>query len=614
MRRTIGPFRTADALLAAGFGVAAAVEAVARSGGMVGELALGVGGAAAMAVLLLRRAHPAGAMTLFCTSGAAATWVQARVLDSSGSAFVPILALIVLSFALGAHGGRRDLALAAPQPVALVVLVDLLEPDQGPVAGAVVFVTTFVVLLPVVAGRLVRSRRRMVAELRDLEAAAAREHVQHLRRVRVEEAVAVTTSLHETLESGLEHLLTVEDIQEVEHRARSLLATTRDTVVGLSRDDEPVTGEAPDEQRQPSSASERASAALTWACLVAAGIGTGLLTETSRQWHHAAWALALTTGLVVAIVWMVRRPLEGAALAWIVAGVYEHRIAPLADTFTLIGLTVAVPFLGSWLATRWRALLLVGLSVVGAVAGTRTSDPIGAVVLIALAAVGGSILRDRSALLAQVRQARATAEDQRRDELRIAALEQRATLGRELHDSIGHALTVIALQAGAARRVETLDPLAAASARDTIERTTRQALDDLRRGFDSTPAGTTELVRTARAAGLEVDLSGPPPPPVLAAAVHRVLQEALTNVLRHAAGARVEIRLTSDERTGYTCRVRNFEPGTGLPVVPPYPSAGRGLLGMRARVAELGGSVTWGHVDGGFEVVARFASPVEAVR
>jgi signal transduction histidine kinase len=617
MRRTLGPFGTTDVLFAGAFSLAAAVEALVRAHDENGDLALGLGGAVAMSVLLVRRRHPLVAMTLFCVSGAGATVIQTQLLEGADDSFVPILALIVLSFALGAHGSRRDLVGGAPQPVALVALVDLLEPGQG-LGGALVFVSTFVVLLPVVAGRLVRARRRMVTELRRLEQAAAREHPQRLRIARAEESLAVAEMLDQTLEAGLEELLDADDIEVVERRARELLATTRDAVVGLARDDE--SGHATTREDVRSSRPGRVSAmtdnpGTTWTLLVAAAVGTGLVSETSPDWSRAPTGLALTALVVGCVAMIARRPLLGTLAAWAAASAYSRGVVNLGDTFTGIGLTVALPFLASWLGERRHAAIAVGGGLTAAVLGVRMDDPAGAAVLTALATAGGLVLHDHSVLLAELRAARTEAAARREAELRIAALEERAALGRELHDSIGHALTVVALQAGAARRLRTTDPVASAGAREAIERTARQALLDLRRQFETDPDGIAGLVDTARAAGLEVDLTGPPPPQEIAAVVHRVIQEALTNVLRHAPGARVQVVLGEpDTRSGYTCRVRNSAAHEAAVPAAAYPSAGRGLTGMRARVEEVGGTVRWGRVGTGFEVSARFAVAVEALR
>lgn len=616
MRRRTGPFGTTDALLAGTFAAAAAVEAVLRYDGDLGPFVLQLAGASAMVVLLLRRRRPLLAMSLFCLSGAVATWVQATVLDAHDDAFVPVLTLFVLSFSLGAYAGSRGLLLGAPQPLALVLGVDLLEPGQS-LVGAAIFVSVFVVLLPVLAGRLVRSRRRLVAELRRLERAAALEHRRRLRMVRAEESLAVSDMLTETLEASLQALLRTEHIADVERQARTLLATTRDSVVSLARDavvpEEALVPEDVEPRQSRPASGPADSPAFTWTLLVAAGLGAGVLTETDAGGTHAPAGLALTALLVCGVVWMARRPLEGALLAWASATVMSRAVVPLGDTFSSIGLTVVVPFLACWLGDRRRSAVAVVAGVAAAVAGVRTADPLGAVVLTALATVAGTILRDRSALLTDVREARLVSSGRRQDELRIAALEERAAIGRELHDSIGHALTVIALQAGAARRIEAADPDAAGSAREIIERTAREALAELRRGFETTSRTAEDLVSTARAAGLDVTLHGPPPPPELAAVVYRVVQETLTNALRHAPGARVRIELGGQGSSAepYRCTVSNTAPAEAPTA---YLSAGRGLAGMRSRVQAIGGTVTWGPADGGFVVSATFPRAVEVSR
>jgi signal transduction histidine kinase len=610
MTRWTGAIRRPDALLAGAFGIAAAVEATVRYHADAGLLGLGLGGAVAMVVLLVRRRHPLAAMTAFCVSGVGATIVQAQISDGGDDAFVPIIALVVLSYSLGASADPAALAAGAPQPVFLVSSVDLLQPGGEDIAGAVVFVSAFVVALPVVVGRLVRSRRRLTAELHRLEADAAREHEQQLRAARAEESLAVSDLLGQTLAAGLERLLDAEDIEVVEGQARALLAETRDVVVGLSREPSPPALRRSDPvvaipQRADDSPGD--SSGQTWSVLVAAAVGTGLLVETGESWGSVPAGLALTAVLVAALASLARRPLVGTVVAWAAATVMSRTVVDLDGTFSGIGVVVATPFLVCWLATRRAAVAAVCVGLVGALVGIPMSDRVGAVTMTALAVAGGVILRDRTTLLADVRAARAEAAVRRREELRVAVLEQRAALGRELHDSVGHALTVVALQAGAARRLRDTDPVAAAGARDAIERTARQALLDLRRGFESLPGGIDGLLDTVRTAGVDVTLTGPPPPRDLAAVVHRVLQEALTNALRHAPGAAVVVHLR-DDGDAYACTVRNrLTPGGST-----YPSGGRGLPGMRARVEAIGGTVEWTADEEGFTVTARFPTRVGA--
>jgi signal transduction histidine kinase len=605
VRRWTRPVERTDGLLAGTFAIAAAVEAVLRDHGDAAQLALGLGGAVAMVVLLLRRSRPLLMVSVFSVSGAAATIVQTQLPDEAADAFVPVIALIVMAYALGAYAGPRALALGAPQPIALIALVDLLDPGAEDVATGLVFASTFVVLLPVLAGRLVRSRRRLATELRRLEADAAREHEHRVRAARAEESVAVSESLEQTLDAGLQRLLATGDIAAVEEHARALLATTRDTVVGLSHAPPPDPAPSGDPHR--SDPARPGDPEQTWTVLAGAAVGTGLLVETSGDWGNVPVGLVLVAVVVGAVAWIARQPLAGTVLAWLAAAALSRGVVPLGDALSAIGLTVVVPFLVCWLAPRPQALVGTMIGAVGAVVGVEMDDPLGAVTLTVLASVGGAVLRDRTTLLAEVRAARADADGRRREELRVAVLEQRAALGRELHDSVGHALTVVALQAGAARRLRDSDPVAAAGARDAIERTARQALDDLRRGFESRPGGIDGLVETVRAAGLEVDVAGPPPPPDLTAVVHRVLQEALTNALRHAPGAPVAVRLRVDA-SGYTCRVHNAH----VPGAPASASSRQGLPGMRARAEQIGGTVEWSADEEGFTVTARFPVRVGA--
>jgi signal transduction histidine kinase len=343
--------------------------------------------------------------------------------------------------------------------------------------------------------------------------------------------------------------------------------------------------------------------------LVAAAVGTGLLVEASKSWSNVPGGLLLTAVGVAALAALARQPVAATAVAWAAATLMSHTVVDLDQAFSAIGLLVATPFLVCWLTTRRRAVAAVGVGLAGALAGIPMADRVGAVTMTTLAVVGGLILRDRTALLAGVRAGRADAVVRRRDELRLAVLEQRAALGRELHDSVGHALTVVALQAGAARRLRDSDPEAAAGARAAIERTARQALADLRRGFESRPDGIDGLLDTVRAAGLDVTVTGPPPPSDLAAVVYRVLQEALTNALRHAPGAGVVVRLDAhDDR--YSCTVTNPPSRRGTT----YPSGGRGLPGMRARAEEIGGTVDWSADEEGFTVTATFPVRVGANR
>ncbi|MBG0856983.1 two-component sensor histidine kinase [Streptomyces spinoverrucosus] len=200
---------------------------------------------------------------------------------------------------------------------------------------------------------------------------------------------------------------------------------------------------------------------------------------------------------------------------------------------------------------------------------------------------------------------------------RLAALEERTEqllernrIARELHDSIGHALTVAVVQAGAARAAG--DPAFTDRALGAIEETGRAALEDLdrvlgilreaERPVSSRPTlvEADRLLESARASGAKVDaeFTGPlatVPGPVSREG-YRILQEALTNVLRHAGGVPARVRVgVADGRLDL--EVRN-----PLPAPIPGPGRGSGLRGIRERAALLGGRAHTGPDDGDWQV------------
>ncbi|WP_369167506.1 sensor histidine kinase [Streptomyces sp. R28] len=200
---------------------------------------------------------------------------------------------------------------------------------------------------------------------------------------------------------------------------------------------------------------------------------------------------------------------------------------------------------------------------------------------------------------------------------RLAALEERTEqllertrIARELHDSIGHALTVAVVQAGAARAAG--DPAFTDRALDAIEETGRAALEDLERVLgvlreserpvSSRPTLTDadRLLESARASGakVDVDMSGPldtVPGPVSREG-YRILQESLTNVLRHAGAVPVRIRIEVTDGT-LGLQVRN-----PLTADIPGPGRGSGLRGIRERAALLGGRARTGPDAGDWQV------------
>jgi signal transduction histidine kinase len=216
---------------------------------------------------------------------------------------------------------------------------------------------------------------------------------------------------------------------------------------------------------------------------------------------------------------------------------------------------------------------------------------------------------------------RATELAAAREELaRRAVSEERLRIARELHDVVAHSMTVVALQAGSGRLAGRQDPEAAQRALETIEKSSREALADMRRlvgvlreGEDSLtqPAPGLDdiqrLVEEVGLAGLEVEVrrSGPLDmvPPGMAVAAYRVAQEALTNVVRHAGVDRAELTLEASD--GALVIVV----GNGPPTRPvePIEGGGHGISGMEERASLYGGSLEAGSTsNGGYRIEARF--------
>ena len=217
-----------------------------------------------------------------------------------------------------------------------------------------------------------------------------------------------------------------------------------------------------------------------------------------------------------------------------------------------------------------------------------------------------------------VRQRRAYA-DVRREQ---AVNAERLRIARELHDMISHSVGVIAIQAGMGARVIETQPAEAGAALRTIEATSRDTLAQLRRTlgslrraeaapaeFDPAPglADLDRLVASTADGGVRVDLrvhgeAGPVPPDIDLSA-YRIIQEALTNVVRHAGvdTCRVDVTYRTEELL-----IEITDEGAGVPV----PGAGYGIAGMRERVDMLHGEFSAGpRAGGGFAVRARLLLP-----
>ena len=224
------------------------------------------------------------------------------------------------------------------------------------------------------------------------------------------------------------------------------------------------------------------------------------------------------------------------------------------------------------------------------------------------------------------------AERDRQQQARLAVAEERARIARELHDVVSHGLSVVVLQTMAARAGLPLDGPAPEVDRhlEAVEEVARESLGEMRRMLGllqaedlGPPSGTPAapapglaslpaLLDRAAAAGLSItaaDLPGDAGLPVsLELSVYRVVQEALTNVVKHAPAAAVDVAVTVDG--GQVVVTVANDAGTATPRAPE--GAGHGLVGMRQRTDLFGGTLLAGPTpDGGFRVTATF--PVDDV-
>jgi signal transduction histidine kinase len=373
-------------------------------------------------------------------------------------------------------------------------------------------------------------------------------------------------------------------------------------------------------------------------------------------------ALALWAASLVLLVWrpLPEEVLEGPAVLNVLAlsamtlPLAARRVRPLAVSLAVVGAWGVRAVLGPPLETypQILAVLIAGYSL-GAYArlrdtlvalpvtvasvlvaaargsgGDATPDPLAALVLISIVWAVGRASQVRSAqAAARLRRAEELDADRER-QAREAVLAERARIARELHDSVSHRLAVIRMQAGGARAVAATRPDQVEYSLDTIERVAQEGLSEMRSMLqlldgDGGPAERgplpglsqlSQLAADAESAGLHVEVrtTGDPAavPPAVALGGFRVVQEALTNCMRHAAGARVTVAV--DVREG--CLAVAVTDDGGRPARPggAQPGAGRGLAGLRERVGLLGGTFLAGPADGGFRVHAAF--PWDAAR
>lgn len=210
---------------------------------------------------------------------------------------------------------------------------------------------------------------------------------------------------------------------------------------------------------------------------------------------------------------------------------------------------------------------------------------------------------------------------QEADRARQVVLEERSRIAREMHDVMAHGISVMVVQAGAARLDLTPDPAKARESLLAVEATGRDVLAELRRTVgllrddgaetEAAPRGLEdldELVASTRSAGLAVSLDiddGLALDPGRSLVVYRVIQEALTNTLRHAGSTDVSVRISQSSEPGHEVWVDVVDAGERARHPQAPAGGGHGLIGASERVAMYGGVLTAGREGDGFAVRAR---------
>ncbi|MEU1177938.1 sensor histidine kinase [Streptomyces sp. NPDC005820] len=288
------------------------------------------------------------------------------------------------------------------------------------------------------------------------------------------------------------------------------------------------------------------------------------------------------------------------AVACFSAVVAGHRRA----AWTALGLLCAVHLLVAYWLYRW-------LPPSGDEPASLGQEIVITGWVVAIVAVA-ELARTRREQWTRERAERAQAARRRADE-------ERLRMARELHDVLAHSLSVINVQAGVGLALLDADPDQARTALTTIKSASKEALGEVRQVLDTlrTPGDAPrapapgldrlpELVEQAARAGLTVEVAGEPPrlSPGTDLAAFRIVQEALTNVVRHSGSRHARVRLDGDlDEDGTTLRLRIDDdgPATGADAG----GSGNGLAGMRERASALGGTIEAGpRADGGFRVLA----------
>ncbi|MBV9594008.1 MAG: sensor histidine kinase [Actinobacteria bacterium] len=363
--------------------------------------------------------------------------------------------------------------------------------------------------------------------------------------------------------------------------------------------------------------------------LVAAALTVGGLVEVVSLIYTAPVALAVASCVVSTGSVALRRlaPFTVAVVATAAMTVYEIATHDPDGSFMAPAAVLVYYYAGRSAAERraWtRLATLLGVALVvsplidTALGGSSLLSALSGWPLTVVPIAAGLVVARQTALVRRLAATTASLQAEQRVRAQRLLSEERNRVARELHDVVAHHVSVMVIQAGGARLVAETHTAAADAALRVVERSGREALADLRRimgvmrrsdapGADTSVglAHVDQIVARARAGGVRVDVEVrgrlDRVPAAIDLVAYRVVQEAVTNVVKHARPATARVTISVDEQALDVSVIDDGAP----PVTPGLPGSGQGLIGMRERVALYGGQLTSRkRAGGGFEVRA----------
>jgi two-component system sensor histidine kinase DesK len=305
-----------------------------------------------------------------------------------------------------------------------------------------------------------------------------------------------------------------------------------------------------------------------------------------------------TTGLVV----------SAAAVALFLLMYMRHWDVPRPRLIAIASMTVVLSFVLQPFGGLWGVFTIYGVAMLANLRPTR--DAVVAIVAISLALVAFAWWRDlhwtqwgftlfmgvmigaSTILFAQLEESNRRLAESRESARQLAVVAERERIARDLHDLLGHTLTVVAVKADLAAKLVARDPSRAAAEIDDIRTTARAALADIRAAVTGMRSTTlaSEIVQARQALGaagvtLHYDALHTPLPQNIESILSFVIREGVTNIVRHAEASRCDIKI-EQARDGHIV-LELSDDGKGT-----TPREGNGLRGMRARLAEVAGSLT----------------------